>query len=540
MFTKIARAVAHAHRRGVIHRDLKPANVLVDAADEPKVLDFGIARAEGDSAGERRGEFLGTAAYASPEQIRGDVDAIDVRTDVFALGLIVYELLAGARPFGLDRASTRESLLASLASRPAPPSTRNAALGRELGPLADDLDAITLASISFEPSGRYQSAGELADDLDRCLAGFPVRARGESFGYVARKFVGRHRLATSLVAGIALLVVASAASLAVLYARAERNRARAEATLAAFRDTLLAADPEIGRGARGLTVLDYFDAMSRTVANDPTTDPLVASTVLNTVESIHLSFDDRDRPRERLERALEFARGAGPEASGAVAEALHNLGRYELLNGRLAEARARYEEALSERERLHGPEDSRTTMTLQHLASTLRRLGELDGAEARYARLLEVQERAHGPESDEVAAAINGRAWVRRERGDLSEALADFARARSIIAARHGPDDYRAARTLSQMAEIKLALGRADEAIADLRAALETIEKRKGADAATTLETRLELAEALRAAGRATEAATEAGTVAADARRTGNRDLADRADAFLSVADGDR
>jgi tetratricopeptide (TPR) repeat protein len=538
MVAKIARAVAQAHRRGVIHRDLKPGNVLVDGSNEPKVLDFGIARTEGDAAGERAGEFLGTAAYAAPEQIRGEVDAIDVRTDVFALGLILYELLAGARPF--DDAASRDGRLASLRREPVPSSVRNPGLRRELGDLAGDLDAIVASCLAFDPAGRCQSAGELADDLDRCLAGFPVRARGDAFAYVAGKFVRRHRVASGLAAGLLLLVVASAASLAVLYARAERNRARAEATLAAFRDTMLAADPEIGRGSRDLTVLEYFDAVAETAARDATVDPLVASTVLNTVEGIHLSFDDRDRPRERLERALGFARAAGPDASEAVAEALHNLGRFELLNGRLAEARIRYEEALAERERLHGPDDSRNAMTLQHLASTLRRLGALDDAEDRYARLLELQERVHGADSDEFAAAINGRAWVRRERGDRAGALAEFERARAIVVARHGPDDYRAARALSQIAVLKLELGRAAEAVADLESAVATIEQRKGPDAVTTLETRLTLAEALLAATRPADAKAEAARVAAAARRVGNATVAGRAEAVLSAADGGR
>jgi tetratricopeptide (TPR) repeat protein len=542
MLAKIARAVAQAHRRGVIHRDLKPANVLVDGSNEPKVLDFGIARTAADSADERSGEFLGTAAYAAPEQVRGEVDAIDVRTDVFALGLIGYELLADARPFA--DAKTREELLAALRREPVPPSARSAALRRELGVLADDLDAIVAACLAGDPAGRYQSAGELADDLDRCLAGFPVRARGDAIGYLAGKFIRRHRVASSLAAGLLVLVAASAASLAVLYARAERNRARAEATLAAFRETMLAADPEIGRGSRDLTVLEYFDGVADAALREPKIDPLVASVILNTVEGIHLAFEDRDRPLERLERArdvgVEARREGGPAGVEAEAEALRNLGRHELLHGRLEAARDRYLVALFTLERNFGLDDPRNALTMQHLASTLRRLGDLDGAESLYARVLAIQERSHGPDSDEVAAAINGRAWVRRGRGDRDGALADFERARSLVVARHGPDDYRAARALSQIAGLKLELGRVDGAVADLESALATIEERKGPDAATTLETRLALAEALLAADRPADAKVQAGRVATAARASGETSLADRAEAVIRAAAGGR
>lgn len=539
MFAQLARAVAYAHKRGVIHRDLKPGNVLVDHDFAPHVLDFGLARtARGEEDGELEatvaGEFLGTFAYAAPEQLKGDPDLIDVRTDVFALGVILYEMLAGERPWQTaGRGSIADLLLNRLEQAPRPPSA--------LRPDVDaDLDVIALKCLKASPEERYQTADALIEDLERFLDGRPILARPDSFAYTARKWVVRHKVATATVAGIASLVVGFGISFAVLYGLAERNRVRAERTLESFRHTLRSINPETGRGSLEMTALEFLDLVEEEANGGMAEEPLVAVNLLNTVEAIRLAFGDRGRGVERAQRNLEHARALaaslGRGETPEVAEALHNLGRAHLLVDDLAAAEARYRESLASAERLFGRDSPRTALTLQHLASCVRRQNRLEEAEALYARTLAIQRDAHGPESEEVAAVLNGQAFVVRQRGDLPRALQLFGQATDLVERKSGPEDLRVGRGLASTARIRLELGDADRAVDDLRRAADIMVARLGTLAASSIDTRRQLVLALLQSGDASGAVAEA-----DALRTalaeGGGDAAQRSRAAALHAD---
>jgi non-specific serine/threonine protein kinase/serine/threonine-protein kinase len=228
MFRAVCEAVQYAHQNLVIHRDLKPGNILVDANGTPKLLDFGIAKllSEGDGDEAPPTQTLApmmTPEYASPEQVRGE--AVTTASDVYSLGVLLYELLTGTRPYAVRTESLEEIVRAVCTVEPPPPSVSTSARGAEL---RGDLDTIILKALRKEPLRRYVSAHELSEDVRRYLEGLPVLARNDTVRYRLGKFVGRHRIGV----GAAALVVASLVGGMVMTVRqariAEANRIRAE------------------------------------------------------------------------------------------------------------------------------------------------------------------------------------------------------------------------------------------------------------------------------------------------------------------------
>ena len=355
---KVCQAIAHAHERGVIHRDLKSANILVDERGEPKVLDFGIARASesGGAATQRTtvGEVIGTLPYMSPEQVRGDEAAIGVRSDVYALGVVLYELLSGRRPLDLT-------------GRPLPEAVRMVAeiepprLGTLRRALRGDLETIVAACLEKEPGRRYSSAAELAADLRRYLEHEPIAARSAGALLRAARFARRHRalVAGSAVAAVALLgatVVSLVMAARAVDARdgmarqlrvAEVEMQRSTQSFAFFR-SLLTAAARAADGGRTLTVRDFVLRAAGQIER-PQRDAQVAGMLTHVVGDTLRRIGEMEAAERLLRRAVEIQRrpdAIGVRRNAYLAAALVSLGDLLVETERGEEALPVYLEAV--------------------------------------------------------------------------------------------------------------------------------------------------------------------------------------------------
>jgi serine/threonine-protein kinase len=311
LFVQVTRAVAYAHARLVVHRDLKPSNVLVDADGQAHLLDFGIAKLLDDSTGaeltREQGRVL-TPHYASPEQIEGG--PITVATDVYSLGVLLYELLTSRRPHEPRRDSVGALEEAILGTEPAPASSR-AATPADAKALRGELDAIVGKALKRDPAARYATADALADDVERHLRGQPVRAKPDNWAERAARTWRRHRLGISAAAALVLAIVVGGAASTLQWLRAEHANERAlrEATLAEsvnrfLTDDLLANADPLTSGQRDIPVSELLSRASRLVGGRFVDQPEAESAVRAAIAKAYRGLSDYPNARQQQQKAI--------------------------------------------------------------------------------------------------------------------------------------------------------------------------------------------------------------------------------------------
>ncbi len=322
LFRKICEAVAYAHRHGVVHRDLKPSNLVVDANGEPHILDFGLAKSadEGRAAVERltrTGQFMGTLAYASPEQVRGGGEPIGTASDVYSLGFLLYEMLVESPPYPVSGSLT--SIVTNITTtEPADPRTRARTVD-------EDLATILQTALAKAPERRYPSADSFARDIAHYLAGEPIEAHRDSRWHVMRKAVRRHRAAIAIAAAFALVVGGSLAVIVEERLRSIGEREKATLIRRVFEDILTA------RGTGGMmsdaNLVEVLEGAARTLDDSLADAP-------DTEAAVHFAIGEAYAQRllfreaiPHLEKAIERHRKAGAAEAADLGRALALLGR---------------------------------------------------------------------------------------------------------------------------------------------------------------------------------------------------------------------
>jgi serine/threonine protein kinase len=473
LFTRVCDAVHHGHQKGIIHRDLKPSNILVDTSGQPRIIDFGVARATDSDLALTTlqtdvGQLVGTLQYMSPEQCEADPHALDTRSDVYALGVVLYELLCERLPYDVHGSPVHEAARVIREQAPVRPSTVSAKL-------RGDVETIVLRALEKDRDRRYQSARELGADIDRYLHDEPIVARPPSMLYQLRKFARRNR---SLVVGAAALVAVLAVStvvtslLAVGQARqraladdarddAGRQAAVARAVSDFLVSTLESADPNL-RGP-DVTVASVLLEGAPLIDEQFSGEPAVRLALHETYGRVLRALNLHRMAEAHLRSAVDIARESLPPDDPRRGELITALGIVLLDLGRDQEAGARFAEALETLGSSSAPGFERRADAEMALGFQLHDVGDYDEAEMHYRKALRLCRTRTAP-SAQTGRCMSLLGWLLVDSADLEAAeplvREGLAESRSVLGERH----TQVAFGLMALAHLEQARGRVDEA----------------------------------------------------------------------------
>ena len=534
LFIQVCLAIQHAHQKGVIHRDIKPSNVLVTVQDGvgiPKVIDFGIAKAaQGRLTNETvftaYDQFIGTPAYMSPEQAEMSGLDIDTRSDLYSLGVLLYELLTGRPPFESDElmaggiGEVRHRIREKEATRPS--TLLSTMMAADLAKVAKerrtepfklinlirgDLEWIVMKCLEKDRARRYETANGLASDLRRYLRNEPVVARPPSQLYLFQKFIRRHRVLFASISAVAaalclglgvstwLLIRETAARRRAVTAeiaqeqsrreaensrrQAEMNEARAQTEantrkhVAEFlQEMLRGIDPAVALGRDTSVLGEILDSTVKRVATDLQKEPEVAAELLTTIGVVYLELARNSQAETVLRRALDLRTRLWGEDNLAVAESEHDLAAALAHQGKLSEAEKLERDALRLRTKLLGVQNLEIADCLRRLGNILAEGQKLGEASQCFNRALLIRRIQRGDEHLDVAESLTDVANVLSAQGKWDQAESNFRQALDLDRKLLGNQNLTVANVLNNLAQLQMSHDQLDEAEATIRETL--------------------------------------------------------------------
>ncbi len=537
LFVHVCEAVQHAHHKGVIHRDLKPSNVLVmeqDGAPVPKVIDFGIAKALSQPLTEHTlvtqvGQAIGTAAYMSPEQASPAGLDVDTRTDIYSLGVMLYELLVGRLPIdpgdmGLALFMVR---LASREANPTTPSAKLSDMGLEAhtvsaqrrtdirglrGELKGDIDWIVMKALEPDRAHRYETAHGFATDIQRFLNNEPIVARPPTARYRMAKFARRHR--SAVVAGglvvASLMVGLAAAGIELVHARRAEASALREAQTAREVSSFVTglfkvSDPSEARG-NSVTAREILDRGAQRIRTELATEPQVQARLMRTMGTVYRSLGLYAQAQPLLEDALASHRKLLDAGDPQLTESALELARLAQQQGRFAVAESLFRATLAVSEHRAVPDRLETVMILTGLGGMFVTQKRFAQAESLLTRAVDLRTTSKAPDDADFARLLRNLGSAYLAHGHYAEAEPVLERALSMFTSVVGIDHPDVGRTLSNLGIVHYQLGRYADAEGYYRRAEENLVKSLGPDHPNIASININLGEIAWHSGRLAEA----------------------------------
>ena len=519
LFLEVCSAIQHAHQKGIIHRDIKPSNILVTLHGDkpvPKVIDFGVAKATQGRLTEKTlftefQQFIGTPAYMSPEQASLSGLDIDTRSDIYALGVLLYELLTGRTPLDakeLLKAGLDEMRRTIKEQQPPRPSSRISTLqGEDLTTTANhrrtdppklvhlvrgDLDWIVMKALEKDRARRYETANGLAMDIKRHLTNEPIVARPPSALYRFQKSVQRNKLAFAAAAVVtaALAIGLTVSTWMFFKAQAEKKKAQTEAAksqqVAEFlKDMLRGVGPSVALGRDTTMLREILDKTDNRIGTELKDRPEVQIELRLTLAQVYFDLQDYRKMEQAAREALRLARAHFGEENLAVADALNLLGRALFFARDMDEAETFTRQAIAMQRKLRGEGSLQEASALEHLGDILRHQHDLKGgdqsklaeAESACRAGLAIRRNRLGNNSDEVAWALGTLDNVLEDEGKPAEGEAVIREALAIHRKNHGEDHPSVGMDYCGLARSLAGQNKLDEAVINYRRGLDILER---------------------------------------------------------------